>query len=154
MNNTMLSLISDEEREHLLSMLHRILVWVGEPLPDTVEINRENVEIHELIWSCVQERISEQERKQLINLIHSLEEKEVYNEDILKNSNITLEEAQRLYHETASLIRAITDLKTCEAGEFKLKVSRHEIENKIEDTKRWLNFMKSVDQKCTNWQKA
>lgn len=30
--------ITDEERQHLISKLHRLLVWVGEPLPDTVNV--------------------------------------------------------------------------------------------------------------------
>jgi len=142
--------ISVEERDHLLSMLHRLLVWVGEPLPDTVDINGDYIDVHELIWSCVQGRISDQERKQLTRLIHSLEEKELYDEETLKSADITLEDAQRLYHEAASLIRAIEDLRACEIEEFKSKVSRREMENKIEDTKRWLNFIKSIDRKCIN----
>ncbi len=30
--------ITDEERQHIISELHRLLVWVGEPLPDTVNV--------------------------------------------------------------------------------------------------------------------
>lgn len=30
--------ITDEERQHLISELHRLLVWVGEPLPDIVNV--------------------------------------------------------------------------------------------------------------------
>ena len=32
------SYITDEERQHLISELHRLLVWIGEPLPDTVNV--------------------------------------------------------------------------------------------------------------------
>ena len=145
--DTISNLISDEEREHLLSILHRFLVWVGEPLPETVDVNGEHVEIHKLIWSCVQNRLSDQEREKLTDLIRYLEEKEINDEEDLKNANITLEDAQRLYHDAASLIRAISDLRTCETGEFKPKVSRGETEHKIVDTKRWLNFLKNVGRK-------
>lgn len=142
-----LNLISDDERERLLSELHRLLVWVGEPLPETMKVNGENVEIHEIVWSCIQKGISDQEKERLANLIRSLEVKEEYDEETLKNANLTREEAERLYHESASLIRAIMDLKTCEADKFRLKEPKCEMKQKIEDTKRWLNFLKTVSKK-------
>lgn len=142
--------ISAKEREHLFSMLHRFLVWVGEPLPDIVEVNGERIEVHKLIWDCIQNSLSDQEKEKLTGLIHFLEEKEVHDENDLKNANITLEDAQRLYHDAASLIRAISDLRTCEAGELKPNPPRGETEYKTEDIKRWLSFLKNVGRKGTS----
>ncbi len=140
--------ISQEEREHLLFELHRFLVWVGEQIPEEVEIERETIKLHELIWRCIHKReFSEQEKKRFMELVHLLEAKEKYDEELLLKANLTREEAIKLYHESAALIRAILDLRECEAGKVKLKESSSEIRQKIDDAKRWLGFLKTVGKK-------
>lgn len=137
--------ISEEERKRLLSEIHRFLIWVGEPLPDVMEINGDAIRLHELIWNCIHRKdISEQEREKLMELVHSLETKEKYDEEELKNANLTKEEAKILYHEIASIIRSIMDLKECEEGKFRFKEPQEEKNHKIEDTKRWLGFLKNI----------
>lgn len=138
-------LISPEEREHLLFGLHRFLAWVGEPLPEKVEINGKNVEIHDLIWCCIQKKeSSETEKKHYLELAHLLEAKEKLNEESLKKASLTREDAKKLFHESAALIRAIMDLKECETGKGKLKENEIETRKKIDDAKRWLGFLKNV----------
>ncbi len=48
--------ISEEERERLISELHRFLVWVGEQLPDIVEVNGETVKLRDLVWRCIHKK--------------------------------------------------------------------------------------------------
>ncbi len=140
--------LSLEEREQLLFELHRFLVWVGERLPDKVEVDGENIELHELIWRCIhKEQLSGQEKKHFMDIVSLLEKKEKYDEETLLKANLTREEAKRLYHESAALIRAIMDLRECEEGKVKLKESSDEIRRKIDDAKRWLDFLKGVGKK-------
>lgn len=140
--------ISDDEREHLLSKLHLLLVWAGEQLPDTIELNGNIIQIHELVWNCIHRKdISKHEKERLTDIVHLLDTKEKYNEEILKKAGLTKEEAKKLYHETAAIIRAIMCLRDCREGKIKLKESRDEIKQKIEDTKRWLSFLKGVNKK-------
>lgn len=135
--------ISEEEREHFLSCLHRFFIWVGEPLPETVDVNGEKVKLRELVWNCIHEKeISEKEKSDFLELIELLENKEEHDKELLQKANLTREEAKKLYHEIASLIRAIMDIRECEAGKVKLK--EPEIIQKIEDTKRWITFLKSA----------
>ncbi len=142
--------ISLNEREHFLSELHRFLVWVGEPLPDEVEVNGETIKLHELIWRCIHKtELSESEKERLMELVRLLETKEKHDEEVLQRANLTHDEAKRLYHESAALIRAIMDLRECEAGKVKLKESSEEIRKKIEDAKRWLGFLKGVGKKLS-----
>ncbi len=75
------------------------------------------------------------------------ETKEKHDEEVLQRANLTHEEAKRLYHESAALIRAIMDLRECETGRVKLKESSEEIRQKIDDAKRWLGFLKGVGKK-------
>ncbi len=140
--------ISLEEREHLLSELHRFLAWVGEQLPEEVRVEGEMIQIHDVIWRCIhQKEFSQQEKEQFMELVRMLEEKVKLDEDTLQRANLTREEAKRLYHESAALIRAVMDLKECESGKVKLKGESEEIKRKIDDAKRWLGFLKNVGKK-------
>lgn len=140
--------ISPEEREHLLNGLHRFLVWVGEKIPDEVEVNGKNIKLNELIWRCIHKKeLSEQEKTRLMELVHTLESKEKHDEDALRKADLTRDEAKKLYDESASLIRAIMDLRECEAGKVKLKESSDEIRGKVDDARRWIGFLKNVGKK-------
>jgi hypothetical protein len=141
-------LISPEEREHLLFGLHRFLAWVGEPLPEMVEVNGKDIEIHDLIWRCIhQKEFSEKEKERLMELVSMLEAKEKLDEEKLKTALLTREEAKKLFHESAALIRAIMDLKECEAGKVRLETRDNELRNKINDAKKWIDFLKNVGKK-------
>ncbi|HLB71721.1 MAG TPA: DUF5788 family protein [Candidatus Methanoperedens sp.] len=140
--------ISREEREHLLSELHRFLVWVGEQLPEEVDVNGEKVKLHEMIWHCIhQDQLSEQEKERYMELVRLLEAKERRDEELLKTEELTHEEAKELYHEAAALIRAIMDLRECEEGKVRLKEAGEEQKKKIDDARRWLSFLKSIGKK-------
>jgi len=137
--------ISEEEREHLLAGLHRFLVWVGEQIPEEVEVNGKSIKLHELIWRCIHKKgLSEQEKERLRELVHLLETKEKHDEEALRKASLTREEAKRLYDESAALIRAIIDLRECEEGKVKLKESGDEVKRKIDDARRWIDFLKTV----------
>ena len=141
-------IISEEERERLLSELHRFLAWVGEQIPDEIDLEGKSIKVHDIVWNCIhQKEFSEMNRERLLELISILETREKYDETALARANLTREEAKRLYHETAALIRAIMDLRECEGGKVKLKESGEEIRKKIDDARRWLDFLKSVGKK-------
>jgi hypothetical protein len=140
--------ISLEEREHLLNGLHRFLIWVGEKVPEEVEVDGKNIKLHELIWGCIHKKdLSEQEKNRILELVQFLEERAKNDEEILINESLTREEAKRLYNEIAGLIRAIMDLKECEAGKVKLQTSSDEIKQKVDDARRWMGFLKTVGTK-------
>ena len=140
--------ITDEERQHLISELHRLLVWVGEPLPDTVNVNGDIVDVQKTVWWCIHKKeFTEQEKSHLKEIIHLLEKKEKSSEERLQTTNLTHGEADKLYHEIASIIRAIMDIKECEMGNVKLKEYNENISQKIKDAKRWMDFLKNIGKK-------
>jgi len=140
--------ISLEEREHLLNGLHRYLIWVGEKVPEEVMVNGKNIKLHELIWRCIHNKdISEEEKARLLDLVNLLETKAKEDEEVLSKTLLTREEAKRLYNEIASFIRAIMDLRDCEAGRVRLKESKDEIKQKVDDARRWVGFLKNVGKK-------
>ena len=140
--------ISDEERQHLISEIHRLLIWVGESLPNTIDINGRIVEVHEIIWQCIHKKeFTDQEKEDFNKLIRLLETKEKGYEKVLRTAKLTHEEAEKLYHEIASITRAIMDIRECETGKVKLKEYNEHVKQKIEDTKRWIGFLKNVGRK-------
>ena len=140
--------ISLEEREHLLNGLHRYLIWVGEQVPEDVLVNGKNIKLHELIWRCIHKKdISEEEKARLLELVNLLETKAKEDEEVLSKTLLTREEAKRLYNEIAGFIRAIMDLRDCEAGRVRLIESKDEIKQKVDDARRWVGFLKNVGKK-------
>lgn len=140
--------ITDEERQHLISELHRILVWVGEPLPDIVNVDGKIIEVHETVWWCIHKKeFSEEEKNNFREIIHLLEKKEKDREETLHTANLTHEDANKLYHEIASITRAIIDIRECETGKVNLKEPNEDVRQRIDDAKRWMNFLKNIGKK-------
>ena len=142
--------ITDEERRHLISGLHRLLVWVGEPLLDTVNLDGKTVDVHETIWQCIHtKKFTENERNNFGEIARLLEKKEKDREDMLQTANLTHEDADKLYNEIASIIRAVIDIRECETGKVHLK-EHDDIGQKVDDAKRWVSFLKTVGKKYEN----
>lgn len=136
--------ISEKERRNLLSQLHRFLAWAGEKIPDEAIINGETVRLKELVWYLThKEQLTEQEREQIRELARLLEAKEKHDEEILGRASLTREEAKRLYHECAGLLRAVMSLRDLEAGRVRLK-EHAKTRPRVEDAKRWLGFLRSI----------
>ncbi len=77
-----------------------------------------------------------------------MDQKEKLDEESLRKASLTREEAKKLYHKSAALIRAIMDIRDCEAGNVKLKEPDIEIRRKIDDAKRWIGFLKNIGKKA------
>lgn len=151
MMDEMEELISMEEREHLLNGLHRYLIWVGEKVPDEVDVQGENIRLHDIIWRCIHEKeLLPEEKEHILNLVELLETKAKQDQEILLHEDLTRGEAKRLYNEIAGFIRAIMDLKECEQGNVRLKEpEKNEIRKKVDDAKRWIGFLKNVGTKIS-----
>jgi hypothetical protein len=140
--------ITDEERRHLLSALHSRLFWVGQHIPDYVEFEGETYPLHNYVWELIQkEELSEAEKSRIDKCIEILSAKEMKDEKELEEKSLTSEEAKKLYHETAGLLRAITDLKEIESGAFKENTKRFQQQfanQRVKDARLWLEFIKKV----------
>lgn len=140
--------ITDEERQHLISELHRLLVWVGEPLPDIVNVDGKIIEVHEIIWWCMHEKeFTEEEKDNFRDITRLLEKKEKYCKETLQTASLTHEDADKLYHEIASITRVIIDIKECESGNVNLKEHNEDVRQRIDDAKRWMSFLRTVGKK-------
>lgn len=140
--------INDKERKELLSALHCRLFWVGQHIPDYVEFEGETYPLHNYVWELIQkDELTPAEKLRIDKCIEILSAKEKKDEKELEEKPLTSEEARNLYHETAGLLRAITDLKEIESGALKENTRRFQekfINQRIKDAKLWLEFLKKV----------
>jgi hypothetical protein len=148
MNKSSEEYITEDERKQLLSALHCRLFWVGQYIPDRVELEGETYPLHNYVWELIQkDKLTEVEKSRIDKLIEIISAKEQEDEKQLEEKSLTPEEAKNLYHETAGLLRAITDLKEIESGAFQ-EDSKHFQEifanQRIKDARMWLEFIKNV----------
>lgn len=140
--------ITDEERRQLLSALHSRLFWVGQHIPDYIEFEGETYPLHNYVWELIQKNeLSVAEKSRINKCIEIISAKEMEEEKELEEKSLTSEEARKLYHETAGLLRAITDLKEIESGTFKENTKRFQEKfdnQRIKDAKLWLEFINKV----------
>lgn len=140
--------ITEEERKQLLSALHCRLFWVGQHIPDYVEFEGKRYSLHNYVWELIQkENLTPGEKSRIDKCIDIISTKEKEDERKLEEKPLTEEEAKSLYHETAGLLRAITDLKEIESGELKESTKRFQEkfnEQRVKDVRLWLEFIKSV----------
>jgi hypothetical protein len=140
--------ITDEERRHMLLALHSRLFWVGQHIPDYVEFEGETYPLHNYVWELIQkDELSPAEISKIDKCIEIISEKEKMDEKELEERYLTSEEARKLYHETAGLLRAITDLKEIESGTFKQNTKHFQEQfanQRVKDARLWLEFIKKV----------
>ena len=147
MNESSEEYISEDERKQLLSALHCRLFWVGQRIPDHIEIEGETYPLHNYVWELMQkDKLTESEKSRIERCIEIISTKEKQDERELEDKSLTPEEAKNIYHETAGLLRAITDLKEIESGAFKENEKHFQemfASQRIKDAKMWLEFIKT-----------
>lgn len=140
--------VTDEERKQLLSALHCRLFWVGQHIPDYVVFEGKRYPLHNYVWELIhKENLTPDEKSRIDKCIDIISAKEKNDEKELKEKPLTEEEARSLYHETAGLLRAITDLKEIESGDLKESTKRFQEkfnEQRVKNARLWLEFIKNV----------
>jgi hypothetical protein len=162
--------LTEEERRKLLASLHHLLVWVGVKEPEECKIDREalqsemekfhqtekdlppeihpdkcTVDLHHLIWRLINEKeITDEERSQIEEMIDLLEKKEKAEEEVLLHERLTHAEARQIYNEAAGVLRSIIDLKDLLKKKEHTAEDKNLIKIKVEDAKRWNEFMDKV----------
>jgi hypothetical protein len=140
--------ITDAERKQLLSALHSRLFWVGQHIPDYIEVEGETYPLHNYVWELIQkDNLTADEKSRIDKCIDIISTKEKKDEKELEEKPLTQEQAKSLYHETAGLLRAITDLKEIESGALKESTKRFQeqfVNQRVRDAKLWLEFIKNV----------
>ena len=140
--------ITKREHEKLLSSLHKYLFWVGEQIPQKIEIDGDQVHLHEFVWEMVNKpQLSDDDKKQINYCIAHISKKEEEYEKDLGESDLTQEDAKKLFSQTAGLLRALMDLKELEESPKKKRSRKFHYDakkRKIDDAKKLVAFLDKI----------
>jgi hypothetical protein len=138
--------LTKEDREKLLSKLHRLLVFVGCEIPFEVKLEGKTVPIHELVWRIMthQGTLTPEEFAAVGELHHEIEERIREEEVEIKSADISEAEARELYVEACGLIRAAVALRDIEKGDMLHDYSEVAASAKVDAEKRWLACLKKI----------
>ncbi|AFC99527.1 hypothetical protein Mtc_0763 [Methanocella conradii HZ254] len=138
-------LITPEERAKLELKLHRLLVWVGVITPFEFELGGRKVPLHDIVWDLLAKDCLTEEEKEYVNkLIDKLQKHEKVNEEILHSHELTEEEADAIFNETAGLLRAIVSLKSLVGRKDTCPVRERVNKRRLEEAKYWLSFLRQI----------
>ena len=141
-------LITEKERKQLLAALHTRLFWVGKEIPYMCDIKGKMCNLHSIVWELLNKEELDDEDRQLINkCILYINDKAKEDEIELATEQLTREEADKLFDETAGLLRTVMNLRDIKKGkskekerEFRETYSRE----RTAEARRWLNFLKAT----------
>lgn len=113
--------------------------------PPEMHLKNGTVDLCRLIWTLIHKKeLTRKERDEIEELIHVLESKEEFDENLLREMKLTHGEAKQLHDEAIGIIRAILDLKDLLRCRNKSNIQEEMIRKKIEDAKKWRSFMEQM----------
>ena len=138
--------LTKEDRERLLSKLHRLLVFIGCEIPLEVKLEGKTVPLNELVWRIMtrQGTLTTEEFAAVEELHREIEEKIREEELEIRSADISEAEARELFVEARGLIRAALALRDIEQRQMLRDTSEVEALAKVDAEKRWLEFLKKI----------
>jgi len=137
--------LTKKEREELLFKLNRIFTFVGTEIPEEIELEGEDIPLHEVMWHLINHKkaITPEECVAVKRLCGAIQRKIRQIESTIRSQNIDEREALVLYAEAQGLIRAAVELRGLEKGKPINSAQAPSIDRN-EAQKRWLSYLKKI----------
>jgi len=137
-------LLTEEERQHILSHAHSVFSWVGNLIPDREKFDDTEIDLRNVIFRLrTKKGITDDDRDLARLLIMKIKARKGELENKLKHDQMTLSTAKKLLDEISGLVKAINDLHDVETAE-ELIERKGAIMNRIDDEKRWQRYLKRL----------
>lgn len=137
-------LLTDEERQHILSRAHSVFSWVGNLIPDREKFDNTEIELRNVIFKLRTKRgITDEDRELARLLIGKIKDRKGELENRLRHDKMTLATAKKLLDEISGLVKAINDLHDVENSDDLIE-RKNAIMNRIDDEKRWQRYLKKL----------
>jgi len=137
-------LLTDEDREKLISTIHSMVYWVGVLVPEYEMLNDHKVELRETVYRLVaKENLTDEDRARMDVLIASLKKKEHDLEHKLSHDQMTIQAGKALMEEISGLLKAVEELRSAES-EDDADIGKKDAMSRIEDARRWHTFIKDL----------
>ncbi len=135
--------LSREDRDKIVSRIHSLLFWVGEVIPQDIVVGDRKVNLRDIVFDyIVRDSHTEEERREAETLARLLDDKIKEMEREIKHGDVTRAKACGLMNEARSLLRAVDELRSTSEKDDQIKY--RELMGKVEDAKRWQEFLKEV----------
>lgn len=137
--------LTASDRSLLIARIHSLLNWCGERIPDHIVIGGKVVDLREIVFNYLtKDDHTEEEKRQADALANLLINEEQQLEEAIKAKDTGRQQACLLTHEARSLLRAVDELRSSTGIEAEIK--KIVLMKKVEDAKRWHEFMKKVNE--------
>ena len=137
-------LLTEEEREMLLSRVHSLVYWVGMLIPEHELLGGSEIDLREVVYNLTsKDHLTSEEVAQINELIRLIKDKERVLEKRLAHDPMTLDSAKAMVEETCGLLRAIEELRTVETLE-KAEFRKADVISRLDDARRWQRFVEST----------
>jgi hypothetical protein len=138
------NLLTEEERQHILSLAHSVFSWVGNLIPDREKFDNTEVELRNVIFKLrTKKGITDDDRDLARLLGEKIKARKGELEGKLKRDPMTLAAAKNLLDEISGLVKAINDLHDVEISDDLIE-RKAAIMNKVDDEKRWQKYLKRL----------
>lgn len=135
--------LTSEDRARIVSRIHSLLYWVGEMIPQEIELEHRRVPLRDVVFRYIMsDSPSEEERRDAEALAQLLDQLVKDMEEEIKHGNVTRAEACELMNEARSYLRAADELRSATGEEADVK--RHALMKQVDDARRWKRFVEKV----------
>ena len=137
-------LLTEEERQKMVSIIHSMFFWVGVLVPDYEVLDDHKIELRETVYRLVTKgHLTDDDKAEIDALIISLKQKEHDLENKLLHDPMTVQAGKALLEEIQGLLKAIDQLRSAES-EDAADAGKTEIMSRVEDARRWHRFIQEV----------
>jgi hypothetical protein len=137
-------LLTEEEREKLISTIHSMVYWVGVLVPEYEMLENHKVELREIVYRLItKEHLTDEDKARMEALITSLKKKEHDLEHKLTHDPMTVQAGKALMNEISGLLKAIDELRSAES-EDDADIGKKDAMSRMEDAQRWHTFIKDI----------
>lgn len=135
--------LTKEDRARIVSRIHSLLFWVGEMIPQEVEIEGRSVPLRDVVFRYIMsDSPSDEERKEAARLAYMLDQHVGGMEEEIKHGDLTRARACELMNEARAYLRAVDELRNASGKEAEIK--RHALMSRVDDARRWKRFVEKV----------
>jgi hypothetical protein len=135
--------LTKEDRARIVSRIHSLLFWVGEMIPQGIEMEGRSIPLRDVVFRYIMsDSPSDEERKEAARLAYMLDQHVGDMEEEIKHGDLTRARACELMNEARAYLRAVDELRNASGKEAEIK--RHALMSRVDDARRWKRFVEKV----------
>jgi hypothetical protein len=133
--------VKEFERKGLLERIEREGATVGADIPETIEVQGEEIELHQFVFEIKRrDTVPAGERERVDRAKKNLRRERLQRKQRLEEADISYEEGERLVEAIIGIDRALNALEQLGATDLEREAEAQE----AADRKRWMKFLKKA----------